>query len=181
MRHGRSALLAITVVVLLLAGCSSGGSDTEVPASTTTAFTPTRLQGYVAVAADASLTDAFTQLGQDFEAAHPGTRISFNFGDSGTLSKQIVAGAAADLFAPADPADAQKVVDAHLTKGAPRVFARRAVASTSIPSDATESGTYPIVVLKGSQDPALATAFARYLASAAGRATLEAKGFTPPS
>ena len=181
MRHRRSALLVLTVVAVLLAGCTSSGSDTAAPPSTTTAFTPTRLRGYVAVSADASLTDAFTQLGQDFEAAHPGTRISFDFGESRTLSKQIASGAAADLFASADQADAQKLVDAHLAEGAPRVFARKAVGSASVPNDAMGSGTYPIVVLKGSQNPALATAFARYLASAAGRATLEAKGFTPSS
>src|SRR5690349_20870133 len=56
------------------------------------------------VFAAASLTGTFTELGKAFEAAHPGTRVTFNFGSSATLAQQITQGAPADVFAAASPA-----------------------------------------------------------------------------
>ena len=60
------------------------------------------------VFAAASLTDAFSEMGQAFESAHPGTSIEFNFAGSQVLRTQIEQGAEADVFASADraPADA---------------------------------------------------------------------------
>ena len=54
------------------------------------------------VSAAASLTDAFTQLGKDFEKANPGVNVVFNFGGSGSLLQQISNGAPVDVFASAD-------------------------------------------------------------------------------
>src|SRR5262245_21052191 len=56
----------------------------------------------VSVLAAASLTEAFRTIGKDFEAAHPGTKVEFNFAGSSTLARQIVEGAPADVFASAD-------------------------------------------------------------------------------
>lgn len=57
------------------------------------------------VFAASSLTDSFTQLGKKFEVAHPGVRINFSFLASSTLATQIKAGAPADIFVSAAPAD----------------------------------------------------------------------------
>jgi molybdate transport system substrate-binding protein len=46
----------------------------------------------------ASLQDAMQRLGPAYEQAHPGTKVSFNFGGSGTLEQQIEQGAPADVF-----------------------------------------------------------------------------------
>ncbi len=54
------------------------------------------------VSAAASLTNAFRDLGPLFEAAHPGTKVQFNFAASGPLLQQIAKGAPADVFASAD-------------------------------------------------------------------------------
>ena len=54
------------------------------------------------VSAAASLTNAFNDIGKDFEAAHPGTHVVFNFAASDVLLKQIEQGAPADVFASAD-------------------------------------------------------------------------------
>ena len=62
--------------------------------------------------AASSLTNAFTQLGKEFEAAHPGTSVKFSFGSSSTLATQIEQGAPADVFASADQANMTKVVKA---------------------------------------------------------------------
>jgi len=54
------------------------------------------------VSAAASLTNAFTDIGKDFEAKHAGTRVVLNFAASDVLLKQIAQGAPADVFASAD-------------------------------------------------------------------------------
>ncbi|HTN48949.1 MAG TPA: molybdate ABC transporter substrate-binding protein [Burkholderiaceae bacterium] len=69
------------------------------------------------VSAAASLTNAFKEIGPGFEAAHPGTKVQFNFGASGALLQQIAKGAPVDVFASADQetmdqAQQQKLVEA---------------------------------------------------------------------
>lgn len=55
------------------------------------------------VLAAASLTEAFSQIGADFERAHPGVHVGFSFGPSDGLATQIKEGAPADVFASASP------------------------------------------------------------------------------
>ncbi len=69
------------------------------------------------VSAAASLTNAFREIAPLFEAAHPGTKVQFNFAASGVLLQQIAKGAPADVFASADQetmdqAQAQNLVKA---------------------------------------------------------------------
>lgn len=78
----------------------------------------------VNVFAAASLTGAFRAVGTAFEAARPGTKVSFNFAGSPTLVQQIREGAPADVFASADEPNMQKVADAHALADTPRIFAR---------------------------------------------------------
>jgi molybdate transport system substrate-binding protein len=59
------------------------------------------------VSAAASLTNAFGEVGKQFEAANPGVKVIFNFGASGALLQQIDKGAPVDVFASAD----QKTMD----------------------------------------------------------------------
>jgi molybdate transport system substrate-binding protein len=66
----------------------------------------------VNVFAAASLQEAFTTLGKQFEKAHPGTKIVFNFGPSSSLATQINAGAPADVFASASTKNMSQVVTA---------------------------------------------------------------------
>lgn len=54
------------------------------------------------VSAAASLTNAFRDIGRDFEGAHPGCKVVFNFGASDVLLAQIANGAPTDVFASAD-------------------------------------------------------------------------------
>jgi len=55
------------------------------------------------VSAASNLQPAFTELGTQFEK-QTGTRVSFNFGATGSLAQQIAQGAPVDLFAAADRA-----------------------------------------------------------------------------
>ncbi len=78
----------------------------------------------VVVFAAASLTESFTTLGRQFEAAHPDTEVRFNFAGSSALATQINEGAPADVFAAAAPKNMATVVDAGNGSGAPTTFVR---------------------------------------------------------
>src|SRR5450631_2500828 len=113
MRRSALTLAAVATAGLLLAGCgssSSPGTATATP-SAPGSSTPV-LSGTINVFAAASLKEAFTQLGQQFEAAHPGTKVVLNFGPSSGLATQITAGAPADVFASASTKNMAQVVSA---------------------------------------------------------------------
>jgi molybdate transport system substrate-binding protein len=96
-------LASITAVTL--AACSSSSSSS-----------PAR-PGSITVFAASSLKEAFTTLGQQFEAANPGTKVTFSFGASSTLATQITSGAPADVFASASPKNMTQVVSAGYATG----------------------------------------------------------------
>ena len=54
------------------------------------------------VSAAASLNNALRDVAPLFEAAHPGTRVQFNFAASGALLQQLAQGAPVDVFVSAD-------------------------------------------------------------------------------
>ncbi|MGF1471690.1 MAG: molybdate ABC transporter substrate-binding protein [Rubrobacteraceae bacterium] len=74
------------------------------------------------VFAASSLTDAFEELGGEFEEQNPGVEVRFNFAGSSALLAQIRHGAPADIFAPADGAKMDQAWEAGLVQR-PRVFA----------------------------------------------------------
>jgi molybdate transport system substrate-binding protein len=63
------------------------------------------------ISAAASLQDSLEEVAKQYEKEHPEIKLTFNYGSSGTLQKQIEQGASADLFFSAG----QKQMDA-LTK-----------------------------------------------------------------
>jgi molybdate transport system substrate-binding protein len=58
--------------------------------------------GEITVSAAASLTNAFKDIAQGFEAKNPGSKVNFNFAASGALLQQMAKGAPVDVFASAD-------------------------------------------------------------------------------
>jgi molybdate transport system substrate-binding protein len=109
-RPTSAALAAIAAGCVVLSGCgsSSSGTDSAAGAGPSAAG----LNGSITVFAAASLTGSFTTLGQQFEAAHPGTKVTFSFGPSSGLATQIGSGAPADVFASASPKNMAQVVTA---------------------------------------------------------------------
>jgi molybdate transport system substrate-binding protein len=71
---------------------------------------PTPEPRALTVFAASSLTDAFTEIGQDFEAAHPGVTVAFNFAGSQALRTQLEQGAVADVFASANTKEMDTLV-----------------------------------------------------------------------
>jgi len=113
-----AAAVSAGLLVAAVAGCgsSSGGSGS----SSSAAAGPT---GTITVLAAASLTEAFTTLGHQFEAAHPGTKVVFSFGPSSGLATQITQGAPADVFASASQKNMDQVTSAGDAAG-PTVFVK---------------------------------------------------------
>ena len=89
MTRAPATLLALMLAtpLALTAGCGS-----EADGDTLTVF------------AAASLTSAFTELGERFEDDHEGVTVRLGFGGSSDLAEQIRQGAPADVFASADAA-----------------------------------------------------------------------------
>lgn len=98
------------VALLLLAGCGSQGRPG--------AASPT-----LTVFAAASLKGTFTELGNRFQASHPGTTVTFSFAGSADLVTQIQSGAPADVFASADTKNMARATADHLVHGTPVNFA----------------------------------------------------------
>jgi molybdate transport system substrate-binding protein len=67
----------------------------------------------ITVSAAISLKDSLDEIGGLYEKAHPGAKISFNYGGSGTLQRQIEQGAPVDIFFAA----AEKQMDDLQAKG----------------------------------------------------------------
>lgn len=111
-RAARRALLAGCALALLAAACGRASDDRR----------------SVLVFAAASLTVSFEALAKAFEAANPDCAVQVSFGGSQQLALQIQQGARADLFASADLANLQKVVDLGAAAGAPRTFAQNGLA-----------------------------------------------------
>lgn len=118
----RTVLAALTASgLLVLTGCGSSSGGTANPQSSTSSSGVT---GTVTVFAAASLTESFTKIGKDFEAANPGAKATFNFAGSSALATQINQGAPADVFASAAPANMKTVTDAGNGEGTATTFVR---------------------------------------------------------
>ena len=103
-----AALALVVSVTLALTGCGSSDGDASAPSSRAGGG----LGGSITVFAASSLTGAFDQIAADFEQAHPGTDIVFQFGSSGDLATAITQGGSADVFASASPTNMRAVVAA---------------------------------------------------------------------
>lgn len=86
-----TALVAL-LIVSIVTGC--GGTKPQSQSSSQSNAAPVKLT----ISAAASLQDVAQQLKTMYEKQHPGVTITYNFGASGPLQKQIEQGAPADMF-----------------------------------------------------------------------------------
>jgi molybdate transport system substrate-binding protein len=141
--------LAGLALVVAVAGCAN---DTqvpfaEVPARGTSPVQPAdpsargdaEASAELIVLAAASLSEAFKEIGERFEAAHPGVAVAFSFGASSELATQIMEGAPADVFASANPEQMARLVEAgEVADGTAQTFARNRL--TAIYSEDNPAG-----------------------------------------
>ena len=135
---------ALALSALALAGCNATDAPTNGSSSS--------VSGSITVFAAASLKEAFTTIGDQFEAANPGTTITFSFGPSSGLATQITEKAPADVFASASQKTMDTVVDAGLASGS-QVFAVNTMAIAT-PTDPTT----PVASLADLANPAVKVA-----------------------
>jgi len=103
--------LGIAVAAASLAGCTRP----EPPSAAR--------EDLLVIFAAASLRDVFTAMGVDFKRLHSGVALTFNFAGTQELRMQLEHGAAADVFASADPGHMEALVQASRVAN-PVVFAR---------------------------------------------------------
>jgi len=105
--------LSLILLALFLAGCAPAvtptaaptepparEAPTTVPTDTTVPPTTTSEPKTLNVFAAASLTDAFTEIGQDFEAAHPGVTVDLQLVAQAAVTTRLQAAFWADLDVP---------------------------------------------------------------------------------
>ncbi|GAC1425090.1 MAG: molybdate ABC transporter substrate-binding protein [Ktedonobacteraceae bacterium] len=120
MRHRLSALRALflsLLVCFLFVACGSATSGGD----STATQTPKAVT--LNVFAAASLTESFKEIATNFQSAHSGVTIKYNFGGSQLLEQQIASGAPADVFASADTANMTKAANASLVSNS-QIFAK---------------------------------------------------------
>src|SRR5436309_2884676 len=117
-RVERDRVAAVVEVAAVSTACSQGSNGS---ASIT--------QGRpITVLAASSLQAAFTAAGNAYAAAHPDSTVTFGFDASSGLRAKLEEGAAADLFASADVANAQRLIVDGLAIGPVRPFAGNGLA-----------------------------------------------------
>ncbi len=106
---------ALAASLLLLIACAACGGGAEARAR-------------VVVFAAASLTAPFEVIAAAFERDHAPHGVDLHFAGTPQLVVQVREGARVDVFASADMANIQRLVDAGATAGPPVVFARNRLA-----------------------------------------------------
>ena len=130
----KTLFLLVLVLALLLAGCATQPAATPTATEAvvaTTEMVPTTPTSPPSQAVDlnvfaaASLTEPFGELGKMFEADHPGAKVVYNFAGSQQLAQQINQGAPADVFASANKAQMNAVIQAGgIVSGTQQTFAK---------------------------------------------------------
>jgi molybdate transport system substrate-binding protein len=145
--HPLSRLSVFALLLGLLAACAGqpaaaptaapapapaaeASAPTEVPAATQApAATPAPASdgegGELVVFAAASLAEAFGEIGSAFERQNPSVTVTFSFAGSNQLAQQIAQGAPVDVFASANRAQMENVIESgEVAGGSERTFVR---------------------------------------------------------
>jgi len=117
-------LPVVAAAALALAACGSSTPDGATTPGGGDTAAGSQVSGEITVYAAASLKAAFDEISEAFQAANPDVTIApIDYDGSSTLVTQIQGGAAVDVFASADQANMQKLIDAKLATGATPLFA----------------------------------------------------------
>ncbi|GFN33103.1 molybdate ABC transporter substrate-binding protein [Paenibacillus xylaniclasticus] len=128
-----NVIIIVIISILLLAACGSGSDKVlEIGSSATTEASdlekgstegakletaPVEQEQPLVeliVSAAASLTDALSDLENEYERQNPSIELTFNFGASGALQQQIEQGAPVDLFLSASARNMNALIDQSL-------------------------------------------------------------------
>jgi molybdate transport system substrate-binding protein len=130
----RVALAVCCIALIAAGGCnrSTNAPNAAAPAS-----------DEITVSAAASLRDAFQEIGRMYEA-RTSRRISFNFGASGVLQKQIEAATPVDVFASAGAQQMDALADKNLIdRDTRRDFARNELVIVTPQNSPSQINSFP--------------------------------------
>ena len=122
------------MLLMALAGCSSGGSDSQ--------------EKTLVVFAAASLVEAFREMSGAFKKDHPEVTIILNFAGSQRLRTQLEHGASADVFASADNVQMDRLMESGLLLDQPVIFTTNRMVVIVPESEATDSRPSPVMILE---------------------------------
>jgi molybdate transport system substrate-binding protein len=107
----RLRVLLLTMIVTITLAIPNSNFVNAQSSKSTKANEPTQT---LTISAAASLKDVFLEAQRNFEKKNSNIKLIFNFGGSGTLEKQIEAGAPVDIFISADVKNVKKLDDKNL-------------------------------------------------------------------
>ncbi|WP_419945226.1 molybdate ABC transporter substrate-binding protein [Candidatus Poriferisodalis sp.] len=99
------ASVASVAILHLVSGCTTGDSDAAGQQDGEV------LTGSLRILVAASLLPAAETLAAEFEQLHPGVEVLISGAGSSALREQVLAGAPADVFVPADPVHLETIRD----------------------------------------------------------------------
>ena len=123
-QHRIAVLAVLAAAGLALTGCVEPGPSSSSSAVAPASSSAAALSGSIVVDAASSLNVVFPAMVTAFEADHPGTTISVNYGGSSDLAAEIVSGAPVDVFIAASAKTMQTVTNAQLTATPPVTVAK---------------------------------------------------------
>lgn len=94
---GRGLIVILLILLLVLVSACDGKQEQDSEPGEAASNNPSR-ENEILVSAAASLKEALQAIEQDYRQENPGVKITFNFGSSGTLQRQIEQGAPVDIF-----------------------------------------------------------------------------------
>ncbi|WP_162785074.1 molybdate ABC transporter substrate-binding protein [Bacillus sp. P14.5] len=107
----KSIFILLLACILLLSACTSTDSE----------------KVELTISAAASLKDSLKEVKDQFETEYPEIKLSYNFGSSGSLRKQIDQGAPIDIFLSASEKDYQALADSGAVSAGDRLFSNSLV------------------------------------------------------
>jgi len=98
----KKKVFILGLIILFITGCAQAEGNDE--------------KTELTISAAASMMESLNEIKDLFEQEHPDIKITYNFGGSGTLRKQIEQGGPIDLFFSASKKDYELLADAGLVK-----------------------------------------------------------------
>ena len=120
-RLGAVLTLVGAAMLPTASGCAAGGNDSRLKAD------DSALGGDLHVLVAASLLPVAEVLAAEFERVHSGVEVLISGAGSSALREQVLAGAPADVFVPADPSHLEAIRDDIGLSDAPVVVARNSL------------------------------------------------------
>ena len=123
----RCAALTLLAMAPLAAGCAASEGDADAADRSSASVSGATLEGSLHVLVAASLLPVTEAIAASFERQHPAVEVQISGAGSSALREQVLAGAPADVFIPADPSHVRTIRNGVGIDGQPVVVARNSL------------------------------------------------------